>query len=98
MTTPCINPPLRGLAAGFMTRLSQWTGVRRLLEPSLREGAQAPRRPSRPMEVVVDVERIRLPAGAGDEQCIAEIEEHLRGSRNLQAPFAHAPKQVGPFG
>lgn len=98
MMTPWIDPPLRSLAAGFIRQLSQWAVWRRLRKTSLREGTQGPRRPTRAMEVVVDVERIRLPAGAGNEQCIAEIEEHLRGSRDLRAPFAHAPKQVGPFG
>lgn len=98
MMTPWMDYPLRDLAAGLMTRLSRWADMRRLRKASLHNGAPAPRRPSRPLEVVVDVERIRLPADAGDEQCIAEIEEHFRGSRNLRAPFAHAPKQVGPFG
>ena len=98
MMTPRIASRLRGLTGGFTRRLSQWASWRRLPETSQGEAGQAPRWPARAMEVVVDIGRIRLPAGAGDEQCIAEIEEHLRGSRDVQAPFAHAPKQVGPFG
>ncbi len=98
MTTPRINSPFLSFAAGFVMRLSRWAGIGGRLGASLSRMSQRPRRYWRRFEVVVDVERLRLPAGAGEERCIAEIEEHLRGSRRLRAPFAHAPKQVGPFG
>jgi hypothetical protein len=89
---PSAGSLVRALVGGLLWRLA----VRRLRDPSLRKSRSGLRR--RSLEVVVDVERIRLPAGAGDEQCIAEIEEHWRSSKKSRAPFAHAPKQVGPFG
>jgi hypothetical protein len=52
---------------------------------------------SRTLEVVVDFERICLPADAGSDQCIAELEEHWR-SRKRQPPCAQEPKQFGPIG
>ena len=61
---------------------------------------QTPRlgRTNRGVEVALDTELLRLPADGTDEQRIAEIEEHLRSGKSLQAPFAHVPKQLGPLG
>lgn len=82
----------RVLAGGLLWRLA----VRKLRKASVRKSRPGPRRPS--LEVVVDIERIRLPADAGSEQCIAEIEAHWRGRKNSRAPCSRAPKQAGPFG
>jgi hypothetical protein len=89
---PSASSLVRALVGGLLWRLA----VRRLRKPPLRKSGPGLWR--RSLEVVVDVERIRLPAGAGNEQCIAEIEEHWRGSKKSRASCTHAPKQVGPFG
>jgi hypothetical protein len=49
------------------------------------------------VEVTLDTKLLRLPPDGSDGQWIAEIEEHLRGCKDLQAPRMHVPKQLGPL-
>jgi hypothetical protein len=50
------------------------------------------------VEIVLDRELLRLPAGTADEQCIAEIEERLRGAKSFDASSTRVPNRLGPFG